>query len=68
MILHIKKILFSIFHFLDSRVLYGGSVNAKNAEGFLREPEIGGALVGGASLKSDEFAKILKAAAKYGKV
>ncbi|MFM7052334.1 MAG: triose-phosphate isomerase [Planctomycetota bacterium] len=49
--------------FSDSvRVIYGGSVNAKNAaELFLRE-EIDGGLVGGASLKADEFTAILAAA------
>ncbi|MBI2623623.1 MAG: triose-phosphate isomerase [Candidatus Liptonbacteria bacterium] len=66
MIAFIKSILNSIFHILYSRVLYGGSVNAKNAGSFLREPEIGGALVGGASLKPKEFLGILKAAEKYG--
>jgi triosephosphate isomerase (TIM) len=43
-------------------VLYGGSVNAQNAYAFLREPEIDGVLVGGASLKVQEFQGILLAA------
>lgn len=43
-------------------VLYGGSVNAENAYAFLREPEIDGVLVGGASLKVQEFQGILSAA------
>lgn len=43
-------------------VLYGGSVNAANAEGFLKEKEIDGALVGGASLKPDEIKKIVELA------
>ncbi len=43
------------------RVLYGGSVKAENAEAFLSEHDIDGALVGGASLKAQEFAGILKA-------
>lgn len=43
-------------------VLYGGSVNAENAYVFLREPEIDGVLVGGASLKVQEFQGILSAA------
>jgi triosephosphate isomerase len=46
-------------------VLYGGSVNAANAEGFLKERSIGGALVGGASLRKEEFGAILAAADKY---
>ncbi len=44
------------------RVLYGGSVTAANAAEFFAQPDIDGALVGGASLKSDEFISITKAA------
>jgi triosephosphate isomerase len=44
------------------RVLYGGSVTAANAKEFFSQPEIDGALVGGASLKVDEFVAITKAA------
>lgn len=43
-------------------LLYGGSVTAENAYAFLREPEIDGVLVGGASLKVQEFQGILSAA------
>ena len=46
------------------RVLYGGSVTAANAGEFFSQPEIDGALVGGASLKPDEFVAIVKTAAK----
>ena len=46
------------------RVLYGGSVTAANAVEFLGQPEIDGALVGGASLKVDEFVAIVRAAAE----
>ena len=46
------------------RVLYGGSVTASNAAEFFGQPEIDGALVGGASLKADEFVAITKAASK----
>lgn len=45
------------------RVLYGGSVNAKNAAEFFADPEIDGGLVGGASLKAAEFTQIVQAAA-----
>jgi len=45
------------------RVQYGGSVNAENAAGFLSLPEIDGALVGGASLKADQFTQIVERAA-----
>ena len=46
------------------RVLYGGSVNAANAAEFFGQPEIDGALVGGASLKVADFLAIVKAASK----
>jgi triosephosphate isomerase len=46
-----------------TRILYGGSVKADNAAGLLACPDIDGALVGGASLDGDGFAKIAKAAA-----
>ena len=45
------------------RVLYGGSVKASNAAEFFGQPEIDGALVGGASLKAQEFIGIVQAAA-----
>jgi triosephosphate isomerase len=45
------------------RILYGGSVTGANAAEFFSQPEIDGALVGGASLKADEFVAIAKAAA-----
>lgn len=41
-----------------TRVLYGGSVKSGNVAGFMRRPNIDGALVGGASLDVDEFAAI----------
>jgi len=43
------------------RILYGGSVNAGNAEELLGQPEIDGALVGGASLKPTDFCQIIQA-------
>ncbi|MFD3424687.1 triose-phosphate isomerase [Nocardia fluminea] len=45
------------------RVLYGGSVNAKNIGELIRQTDIDGALVGGASLKGDEFATLSAIAA-----
>jgi triosephosphate isomerase (TIM) len=39
----------------DTRILYGGSVNPRNAAEILALPEVDGALVGGASLKADDF-------------
>jgi triosephosphate isomerase len=44
------------------RIQYGGSVNAENAASLLSQPNIDGALVGGASLKADSFLAILAAA------
>ncbi|HWO85914.1 MAG TPA: triose-phosphate isomerase, partial [Stellaceae bacterium] len=38
-----------------TRILYGGSVNPKNADAILNLPEVDGALVGGASLNADDF-------------
>ncbi len=46
------------------RILYGGSVTAANASEFFQQPDIDGALVGGASLKVDEFVAITRAAVK----
>ena len=43
-----------------TRILYGGSVASQNVAGFLRQPNIDGALVGGASLKVDEFTRIVQ--------
>lgn len=43
-----------------TRILYGGSVKAANIASFMREPDVDGALVGGASLKVDEFASIIR--------
>jgi triosephosphate isomerase len=46
----------------DVRVLYGGSVKVENAAEFFKQPEIDGALVGGASLTAESFVGISKAA------
>jgi triosephosphate isomerase len=43
-----------------ARVLYGGSVKPDNVDGLMREPDIDGALVGGASLKVETFARIVR--------
>lgn len=43
-----------------TRVLYGGSVAGENVAGFLRQANVDGALVGGASLKVDEFSRIVQ--------
>jgi triosephosphate isomerase len=41
------------------RVLYGGSVTADNADTLMAQPDVDGALVGGASLKKDSFLRIM---------
>ena len=46
-----------------SMILYGGSVKGSNAAEFFGQPDIDGALVGGASLKAPDFTDIVKAAA-----
>ena len=46
------------------RILYGGSVKPSNAAEILAQDEVGGALVGGASLKAQDFAAIIAAARK----
>ena len=43
-------------------VQYGGSMNAGNAAELLSKPDVDGGLIGGASLKADQFAVIVKAA------
>ncbi|MDP4118984.1 MAG: triose-phosphate isomerase [Bacillota bacterium] len=44
------------------RILYGGSMNAKNAAGLLAQSDIDGGLIGGASLKAADFCTIINAA------
>ncbi|MGE4045908.1 MAG: triose-phosphate isomerase [Acetobacteraceae bacterium] len=46
----------------DILILYGGSVRPANAASLLAVPDVGGALVGGASLKADDFLAIARAA------
>lgn len=46
----------------QTRILYGGSVKADNARALLSQPDIDGALVGGASLDAAGFGKIIEAA------
>lgn len=46
----------------EMRILYGGSVNGKNASDFFAKEDIDGALIGGASLKAEEFISIYEKA------
>jgi triosephosphate isomerase len=42
------------------RILYGGSVKPENVRAYLSEKDVDGALVGGASLKSDSFKQLVE--------
>jgi triosephosphate isomerase len=44
----------------EIRIQYGGSVTPENIKGLMNQPNIDGALVGGASLKADSFSKIVR--------
>ena len=48
----------------ETRIQYGGSVTAANIAEFIDQPDVDGALVGGASLKADEFVSIVEIAAQ----
>ena len=45
----------------DTSILYGGSCNAQNAPELFRQPDVDGGLIGGASLKADDFVAIINA-------
>jgi len=45
----------------ETSILYGGSCNAQNAPELFRQPDVDGGLIGGASLKADDFAAIINA-------
>jgi triosephosphate isomerase len=62
----IRNLLASLFSQTAAdamRILYGGSVKPDNVKGLMAQPDIDGALVGGASLKADSFAAIANFAA-----
>lgn len=44
----------------QTRILYGGSVKPDNVDGLMAQPDVDGALVGGASLKATDFARIVR--------
>ncbi len=56
----INNILVKNYQLESQPFLYGGSVNEKNVSSFLSQPEINGAVIGGASLRKEEFANMLK--------
>ena len=47
------------------RVLYGGSMKPENADGFMACPNIDGGLIGGASLKVEDFCELVEIASGY---
>lgn len=49
----------------NTSILYGGSCNAKNADELFSNPDVDGGLIGGASLKADDFQAIINARAKH---
>lgn len=49
----------------NTSILYGGSCNSKNADELFSNPDVDGGLIGGASLKVDEFLSIIKSLVKY---
>jgi triosephosphate isomerase len=51
----------------STRILYGGSVKPQNAQALLEQPDVDGALVGGASLKAADFLPIVRAAESIAK-
>lgn len=62
----VRKSLAKIFgeeHADAIRILYGGSVKPSNAKEFFSQSDIDGGLIGGASLKAEDFVKIVEAAA-----
>ncbi len=62
-IISIRKVIFQLYNreTADSlRILYGGSVTGENTADYIKEAGANGLLVGGASLKAEEFIKIIK--------
>jgi triosephosphate isomerase len=64
---HLRKLLTSMYGAdiaQSLRIQYGGSVKLDNGGGLLAQPNVDGALIGGASLKAEEFVGILQVAAR----
>lgn len=62
MVKFIRELMKGIGSKLKEKIIYGGSVTSQNAQSFLQPKEIAGALVGGASLNSEEIKKIVEIA------
>ena len=58
----IRKLLTTHYSLLTPKILYGGSMKPENAEELLKQPNIDGGLVGGASLDPEKFRKIVEIA------
>ncbi len=61
---YIRSILVELFDGQSVFVMYGGSIKPENAYGFLREQQVDGVLVGGASVKLNQFKEIVAAASE----
>ena len=62
---HIRAVIRKLYGARVARAVtiqYGGSMNAKNAAELLSQPDVDGGLIGGASLKPDDFLAIINAA------
>jgi len=64
-VLLIRKILSELYGAKKNRILYGGSVNSKNASLIYKEAGLDGLLIGGASLRPKEFLEIIKNISKF---
>ena len=60
----INTFLLKTYNLKPKTILYGGSITEKNVADFLKHQEIGGAVIGGASLRKEEFARILEIASQ----
>ena len=63
----IRQVVAGLYSAADAEAMtiqYGGSMNARNADELLAQPDVDGGLIGGASLKAPDFAAIVKAAGK----
>ena len=49
----------------NTSILYGGSCNPKNADELFANPDVDGGLIGGASLKAEDFSAIISARSKH---